>query len=233
MKWVRLLDWFNRKCKGLCVRLGPHPKHRLTDEWHCWYMKHLRQGDDVLDYGSGTGSHSYQIARLIGHVHAWEPGDYVPAKTYCYGGPSSPHEPHEFYSAVMLLDVLQLIPERQELLRNLYNRLTEHGRLFIALPHADTPWRYRLRSAGLDGHYEDGAVKNYTYAEMVKEMNQAGFTVLHVEPTVYDTPWAGLIDLIGQVCWPLYHVLMQWKRRRVMANWSESTGFRLVCVKSS
>ena len=29
MIWVRLLDWFNRKCKGLCVRLGPHPKHRL------------------------------------------------------------------------------------------------------------------------------------------------------------------------------------------------------------
>ena len=227
MRWVRFLDWFNRKCKGLCVRLGPHPKHRLTDGWHCWYLKHLALHDVVLDYGCGSGRHADVAETVADYVARYDHETRRMA--------SSCRLPEQWsgYTAILLLDVLQLVPDRPALLKKLYDMLTENGRLFIALPYADTTWRRRLRASGLDGHYEAGAVKNYTLSEMDGELYRAGFRVIHFEPTVYDTPWAGLIDLIGQVCWPLYHVLMRWKRRRVMANWSESTGFRLVCVKSS
>jgi SAM-dependent methyltransferase len=223
MRWVRFLHWFDRKCKGLCVRLGPHPKHRLTDDWHAWYLKHLRPGDELLDYGCGSRAHLHRAgAYLNTWVYGWDKMDQTP-----------PPRQDNSFTVIMLLDVLQLIDDRPALLTRLHRLLTSNGRLLIALPFSGTTWRHRLRAAGLDGHYEDGAQKNYTLREMYEEIESAGFKVTHIEPTVYDTPLAGLIDLTGQVCWPLYHRLMRWKRERVMANWIDSTGYRLVCVKSS
>jgi len=49
-----------------------------------------------------------------------------------------------------------------------------------------------------------------------------------VMPVVYDTAWAGVIDLVGGLSVPAYRRLSAWKRREAVRRPGESTGFRLV-----
>lgn len=221
---VRLLDWQCRKSKGLAVRLSRHcghPKHHLTDRWHRWYLKHLTPDDHVFDYGAGSGAHARAIAPYVATVDGWEPAWGIP----------EPIVRPQTYTAILLLDVLQLVEEPQLLLRRLHRWLTPDGHLFISLPSRLSRWRYRLREAGLNGNYEAGARRCYGLQEMHEELARAGFEPIHLEPTTFDTPWAGLIDLIGCVSFRAYHWLMQRRRHAVEHAWQQSTGFRFVCKK--
>ena len=52
-----------------------------------------------------------------------------------------------------------------------------------------------------------------------------------LDPVVYDTPWAGLIDTVGGFSLSVYARLARWKRRRALAEPRQSTGFRALCRK--
>jgi hypothetical protein len=66
----------------------------------------------------------------------------------------------------------------------------------------------------------------------VRDPEYAGFVVEGpLEPVVYDTPWAGLIDAVGGLSLGIYARLARWKRRRALAEPGESTGFRALARK--
>jgi hypothetical protein len=72
----------------------------------------------------------------------------------------------------------------------------------------------------------------YTRGEFLAEVEAAGFVVEGpLEPVVYDTPWAGLIDAVGGLSLGIYARLARWKRRRALAEPGESTGFRALARK--
>jgi len=52
-----------------------------------------------------------------------------------------------------------------------------------------------------------------------------------VMPVVLDTPWAGMIDVIGGVSLSLYARLSRWKREAALRRPDESTGFRVLAHK--
>ena len=51
-------------------------------------------------------------------------------------------------------------------------------------------------------------------------------------PIVYDTPWAGVIDMIGGVSITCYARLLQWKRAYASVHPDESTGYATVAIKA-
>jgi len=103
------------------------------------------------------------------------------------------------------------------------------GRLLVSGPNRESHWRERLRRAGLYSFQDPDHKVEYTRDEFVAELRQGGFVLeAPLEPVVYDTPWAGLIDAIGGLSLGIYARLARWKRERALADPRESTGFRAV-----
>lgn len=240
---TRLLDFTNRKGKSLAVRRrgGVHPKHLAPVEGHDWYLRHLRGDDHVLDFGCGLGFHALRaasVARSVWGVDRERRWSMVaPNLRFGQCDNLGAFVEHEF-SAVMLLDVLEHIADRQRLLREIHRVLTPYGRLILSVPKRDTTWRERLRRAGLFDYSDEDHKTEYDWAQLAHELRASGFAPQPVHPTpglwapiVYDTPFAGLIDLVGGFNLRLYGRLMRWKRRMALEHPEESTGFRVVARK--
>jgi hypothetical protein len=52
-------------------------------------------------------------------------------------------------------------------------------------------------------------------------------------PVVYDTAWAGVIDVVGGLSLPAYRRLSAWKRQAALRHPAESIGFRVVARRSA
>ena len=169
---MRLLDVVNRRGKSVGVRLvkytgkSPHfihPKHLVESPWHDWYLEHLRPSDVVLDLGCANGAHTLRAAarcaRLFGcdydagqlrvarqeagrrglanvHLFAWDITGRLPF-------------PDRHFDAVLFLDVIEHLDERQPVLREIRRVLKPGGRLLVSGPNRESRWRERLRGAGL------------------------------------------------------------------------------------
>ena len=87
----------------------------------------------------------------------------------------------------------------------------------------------RLREAGLFSYSDPDHKIEYTEQEFVAELRAGGFEPEGpIRPTVYDTPWAGLIDAVGGLSIGLYARLARWKHDAALARPAESTGFRVL-----
>ena len=103
------------------------------------------------------------------------------------------------------------------------------GRLIVSAPNRDTSWRRRLRAAGLFSYSDPDHKIEYARGELLTELAAAGFAPVEpVRPIVYDTPWAGLIDLIGGVSLQLYRRLSRWRHQAAQRYPNESIGFIVV-----
>ena len=234
---TRLLDALNRHGKALAVRLrgGLHPKHLIHPPWQAWYLPYLKAGDRVLDLGCGTGAHArLAVTRSGGLVVGL---DRARPRLWAMAVIADMTEPLPFrdasFDAVLCLDVIEHVALRQRVLVEISRVLTPAGRVMLSAPNRETTWRGRLRDAGLFAYSDPDHKIEYTAGTFRQEIKGAGLRVLTpLEPVVYDTPWAGLIDVIGGVSLPLYRRLMEWKRARAVADPRESTGFRVVACRA-
>lgn len=252
---VAALDVLNRRGKAAGVRLvrytgkSPHfihPKHLVDTPGHDWYLAHLVPGDLVLDVGCANGAHTLQAAahvkRVVGIDH-----DVRQLAVAASTVKSRGHEnvslfawdltrpfpfPDSAFDAVLFLDVIEHLEPRQAVLAEIRRVLRSHGRLLVSGPNRESRWRERLRSAGLFAFQDEDHKIEYTREEFVAELEGGGFTVEGaLEPVVYDTPWAGLIDALGGLSLGLYARLARWKRACALAEPRQSTGFRALCRK--
>lgn len=252
---VRVLDLLNRRGKALAVRLvywtgkAPypiHPKHLIDVPWHAWYLNEIHADDRVLDVGCGNGAHL-----LRARARCWEIIGVDTDRAQLAIATRSIRERAVRYAHVLLhditrplpwdagrfdvvlcLDVLEHLAPRVEVLQEIHRVLTPTGRLCLAVPNRQTTWRRRLVQADLFAYSDPDHKTEYTLPELWSELMAAGFqNEGQGAPIVYDTPWAGLIDVVGGCSLGLYRSLSQWKRTAALRHPEESTGFRIVARK--
>jgi SAM-dependent methyltransferase len=128
-------------------------------------------------------------------------------------------------------DVLEHIVRRDFALREVYRLLKPGGRMLLAVPKRDTHWKNLRARYGVFAYSDPDHKIEYTEAELRDELARNGFAVESIDPVVYDTPWAGFIDLVGGIWLDGYRWLAQWKRDAALRHPEESTGFRVVAVR--
>jgi SAM-dependent methyltransferase len=255
--WLQTVVWLNAHLKSAAVRLTRltgksrvplHPKHLVKvnpAQW--WYLAHLQPGDGLLDIGCGNGMHTMRAAEHVAQAagldcdaKALQVAHQIAARKeslrltfmrasaeaqlpFCDGA----------FDVVLLLDVIEHLYGRVPLLEEIRRVLRHDGRLLLSAPNRDTTWKRRLKAAGIPCYTDSDHKTEYTLHELLAELAAGGFR-LQGKPKVivYDTPWAGAIDLVGGLSLNVYSRLVMWKVRRAHTHPKETTGWRIVCCKA-
>jgi SAM-dependent methyltransferase len=131
----------------------------------------------ILEVGCGTGS-NIAMLQQFGEVDAIEPDDGARAfaerrSGLTIKGGYLPDVPlaDGHYDLIVLLDVLEHIPDDQGALRSLKSKLAPGGRLFVAVPAMPSLW------SGHDvAHHHQ---RRYTRTTLDAVMGAAGYRVRH------------------------------------------------------
>jgi SAM-dependent methyltransferase len=260
MSWTRpliaALDLLNRRGPAIGVRLARatgksrhlvHPKHLVEVPGHDWYLERLEPADVMLDVGCAHGAHALAAARRVKQVVGID-YDVTHLRTAVERARALGLDnvrliawditrpfpfPDASFDAALFLDVIEHLEPRRQVLGEIARVLKVGGRLLVSGPNRDTSWRRRLREAGLFAMSDPDHKIEYTRDEFLAELGAGGFVpVGPVMPVVFDTPWAGLIDVVGGVSLGLYARLVRWKRAAAIRHVDESTGFRVVARRS-
>lgn len=247
--------WANAKAKRLAIRLTRwtgksaeyvHPKHLLADtEAQYWYLRHVRPDDTLLDVGCGNAMHTLKVARRCRQttgidrsvaslaIGARRAAAERAANVRLVCGDVEQSLPFATarFDAVLCSDLLEHVVKRDEVLGEIRRVLRPHGRLLLAVPNRDTTWKRRLDAAGLFSYSDPDHKIEYTLEELREELERNGFEIVRLEPSVYDTPWIGVIDAIGGLSLGAYRRLSALRRRLAEARPQENSGFYAVCAR--
>lgn len=251
---LQLVCWFNRKAKNFAIRLVKwtgkskeytHPKHLIHDDDHYWFKSFLRPDDTLLDLGCGDGSHTLvsadYVAKIAAADHSARNLEIAKRKAAAMGKSnvefriSDLEKPLDFpaqsFSVVLALDILEHLYNRDQFMAEIYRILKPNGRLILSIPNRDTGWKKLLKRYGIFFYSDLDHKYEYEKDEVLQLMEKNRFKVQSFDPTVLDTPWVGLIDVIGGLSLATYGQLSKWKRSAAIRHPEEATGFRLVAEK--
>jgi len=252
--WLRFVSWFNRKAKNFSIRLVKwtgkskeytHPKHLIHDETHYWFVPYLESQDMMLDLGCGDGSHTIVAANSVARISAVDHNtrnvEIAQRRArekgksnvkFRVGNLEEPlSEPGEEYTAVLALDILEHLHNRDQFLKEIHRVLKRKGKLILSIPNSDTSWKKALKNSGLFFYSDLDHKYEYQESEVRDIFKRHQFEIEKCEPTVYDTPWVGVIDIIGGISMPVYRALSKWKRDMALRYPAEATGFRIIARK--
>ncbi len=250
------LGHFNDKAKRLAMSLVKwtgkssqrvHPKHLMAKEdFYSWYVPHLRVEDDVLDIGSGVGTHAFTAAARCRSAVGieYDPVNLkiatelakkngLPNVRFLDGNVEQrlPFQDGSF-DVVLLLDVLEHLNKRDAALTEMNRVLRPGGRLMVTIPNRVTPLKNTLKAAGLFYYADRDHKIEYRTHEIREELARNGFVVRKpMETVVADTFWVGAIDIIGGLSLSLYRKLSLWKVEKAKRHPETSNGFLIVAEK--
>jgi len=253
--FLRAIVWLNAHAKSAAIRLTKltgkshtliHPKHLLQNAKQHWCRPYIPQGARVLDVGCGNGVQALQVASQASAVVAIDRDlalltiaralrSVRPAETVSFALADAEHSlpfADGEFDSVLLLDVIEHVERRLELLHEIHRVLRSGGRLLISAPNRNTSWKRRLRKAQLPSQTDPDHRIEYSQGELLAELEAGGFRVQgDLLPIVYDTPWAGLFDLVGGISLTAYRPLMDWKRTAARRHPEETIGWRAVLAR--
>ena len=137
---------------------------------------------------------------------------------------------NNYFDEVIVSDTLEHLEKRSFVLSQINRVLKKSGLLFLVTDNPQTSWKKIQKSAGLFYYADKDHKYEYSKEEIVKILIQKGFKILSLKPVTYDTPLKPFIDLVGGLSLNLYSKLSKWRKRLVLKNPNETTGFRIVAL---
>ncbi len=134
------------------------------------------------------------------------------------------------FDEILLIDVLEHLNNRIELLRSLSKLLKRDGMLVLSIPNRDTKWKRMKRDAGIYYFAASDHKIEYDQTSLAEELSASGWRILEISPVVVDTPLAGIMDVAGAFSLSVYGIWQNWKRERCMEIPDETTGWRILAV---
>ncbi len=246
--FLRLLRWADRRGKAASARLmvvtrrsetPKHPKHLVPrGDSELDVMKSVWESRSlVLDLGSGGGDKTARLAEELDLVALDRAGEALTRGRLERRVVADLEEGlpirSEALDGAALLDVVEHVSCPERLLNDVNRCLRDGGRIVATLPNANTPWKQRLRRAGLPWHADPDHTVEFTLAEARFLIESEGFRVLHEEPVrSFDTPLAGLLDLLGVFSVSLYgRVARSYKRTRLRRRPEGTPGWVFVAER--
>lgn len=237
---VRLTRWTGKS------KYNIHPKHLIGQiNNNSWVLDQIKRTDLVLDLGCNDGSISQLMAKKAKEVVGTDIDtnllriakkrakearienisfEMIDAET------KFPFRKNSF-DAVVAVDVIEHIDNYKGALREVHRILKKDGRFVLSVPNVDTTWKRKLKKNGFF-YYSDFDHKiEFTKSQLQDLLRSHQFKIVSMDVMVYDTPWAGMIDLIGGFSLSLYHRLIVWKINYVKKYPIETTGWKVVCQK--
>ncbi|KKR58800.1 MAG: Methyltransferase type 11 [Candidatus Curtissbacteria bacterium GW2011_GWA1_40_47] len=219
-----------------------HPKHLLNER--VWFQKYLKGSDRVLDLGCGSGQYILKIAPKVKMCFGLD----VDKKAISFAQKQAKEKllknikflifdanrklpfANNYFDEVIVSDTLEHLEKRSFVLSQINRVLKKSGLLFLVTDNPQTSWKKIQKSAGLFYYADKDHKYEYSKEEIVKILIQKGFKILSLKPVTYDTPLKPFIDLVGGLSLNLYSKLSKWRKRLVLKNPNETTGFRIVAL---
>jgi 2-polyprenyl-3-methyl-5-hydroxy-6-metoxy-1,4-benzoquinol methylase len=222
-----------------------HPKHFLPTSWQYWYLTYLLPTDTVMDVGCANLMHTVQISRICHLVIGFDLKINLLKKANAFMKDGMVDNIHIFcadanqnwciednsFKVVIMLDVLEHLNNPQNCIKEIYRILEENGSLLISIPNKNTSWKNLRKSVGLYAYSDPDHKQEFSKNEITQILSDNGFSIVTIEPVVYDTWLAGPIDIIGALSQKIYLSLMEWKRNKAHLHPTDSTGFRILAQK--
>lgn len=254
---MKLFVWFIKKSEvlsALSIRLvyltgkskvPVHPKHLIRKESDIWYKKLLGKNKVILDVGCGSGQHSLSLTKKVKKVIGLDI-DSTSLRIARIDASLRRIKNCEFLEVnlekkillkdnscdlAIMFDVLEHINRRQKFLLEIKRILKRRGRALVVIPNNDTSWKRLQRKYGIFSYSDPDHKIEYTEKSIKDELLKAGFQIESIEPTSYDTPWVGFIDLVGGISLTFYKKLSSWKKKMAKAHPKDCSGFQVVAVK--
>jgi SAM-dependent methyltransferase len=244
---IRLGGW---ACHAMRLRgfstQSVHPKHLFDEERTDYLQELLRPGISFLDIGSGVGTEcilaakngarvacglEYNQKSLLTAVQRAEQQDGNTAFLRVDLETGNLPFRDNYFDLINFTNVLEHLHHRGEILQEVKRVKKSDGTIVLSIPNAETTWKKKLFSAGLDPRDDDDHKIEYTKETLDAELNQAGLQrVSDFHPSIPSFPWNGLIAMSAFFSPILYQKLQRKKKEYVKARPEESTGW-IITVK--
>ena len=208
-----------------------------------WYLAYITPDAFVLDVGCGNGMHSIKAAQRCRYVVGVD-GNLESLGVASRSSRALPFPRTSFFAAdleqglpvqggrfdtVICLDLPEHVHHRDLLLSEIRRSLKPGGTMLLSVPNGGTSRKRRLDRAGLFSYSDPDHKIEYTLPEREAELARNGFRIVHLRPTVYDTPLTGAIDIVSGLSLPLYRRLTEVRRSLARRYPEENAGFFAVC----
>ncbi len=254
---MKIIVWILKKSEvlsALSIRLvyltgkskvPVHPKHIIRTEKDIWYKDLLSRNKVILDAGCGSGQHSTKIAKHVKQVVGLDKDlrsldiakkDVKNKRIYNCQFINTDLEKilplkDSSIDVAILFDVLEHIKKRQGFLREIKRVLKKDGKALVVIPNIETSWKKLQRRYGLFSYSDPDHKIEYTEKGIIKELTNVGFKIQKVDRIGYDTPFVGIIDLVGGISLTLYKKLSKWKKQMGIKYPEDCSGFQIIVSK--
>ena len=170
---------------------GIHSKHRHID-YHSFFIKHVRDGDNVLDIGSGGGHLANDLVTKMDDVTLV--GIEINSRNYQNSKKIYKHKnlrfinadatkfiPDENFDVIILSNVLEHIEGRIGFLKKILKNVKPRH-ILIRVPSFERDWRVPLKKElGIDYRLDKTHYIEYSKDELISELKSSGLEIISFE----------------------------------------------------
>ena len=203
------IDWIINE-RVMTYNKGEHPKHRLTG-YHDFFIKRIKNGQNVLDVGCGYGAVARSIALAYPRCQVTGLDLDKPRLAQARASNNNPKNLNfieadatkaihlDACDVVILSNVLEHIIERVHFLRKLQSSF-QCQHYLIRVPLFERDWQMALRrELGVDYRSDEDHKIEYTLSEFRAEIAEAGLRLIEVQ-TMWGEIWADCMAISHIAC---------------------------------